>query len=92
MNPIATSRALWNRSRVDLRSDEILAQLLDRGDISDQRALYRLAKEQPELRARILAVVRGVPVFYGRLWLAALADLGEPVDVGQPLPKVELDV
>ena len=31
------SQALWNRSRLDLRSDEQLAQLLDRGELSAWR-------------------------------------------------------
>ena len=84
---LARSRALWNRERLDLRSDEILAQILDRGDMDAWRALYRLAKYDPELRRRILGVVRTVPIALPRFWLAALASLGEPVDLGGRLPS-----
>ena len=34
---LAHSRALWNRTHLDLRSDEILAQILDRGSMDDWR-------------------------------------------------------
>jgi len=33
----------WNRSRLDLRSDEMLAQILDRGDVAAWQELYDLA-------------------------------------------------
>ena len=33
-NAISSSRALWNRSGLDLASDEVLAQILDRGEIA----------------------------------------------------------
>lgn len=49
---LARSRALWNRSHLDLRSDEILAQILDRGTLEDWRALYELARTDPALRTR----------------------------------------
>ena len=32
---LAVSKAMWNRSRLDLRSDEQLAQLMDRGTLAD---------------------------------------------------------
>ena len=35
----------WNRSRLDLRSDEVLAQILDRGDLAAWKELYALAAE-----------------------------------------------
>ena len=54
----------WNRSRLDLDSDEVLAQILDRGDLDAWRELYRLAAADPVLRARILGVVRDVPLPY----------------------------
>ena len=38
------SRALWNRSALDLRSDEILAQILERGDLASWRVLYAQAR------------------------------------------------
>ena len=64
-----------------------LAQILDRGEMDAWGALYRLAKNDPELRRRILGVVRTVPIALPRLWLAALASLGEPVDLGGRLPS-----
>jgi hypothetical protein len=79
----------WNRSRLDLRSDEILAQILDRGDLEAWKELYALAKEDAPLRGRILAVVRRVPLPYPAFWLAALASLGEMVDWTRPLPQDE---
>ena len=83
---ILHSRALWNRSSCDLASDEILAQLLDRGEIEAWRALYALAREDGELRRRIARIVTTVPVSLPHFWLAALASLGETVDVGAKVP------
>ena len=51
---LARSPALWNRDRLDLRSNEILAQILDRGTLEDWRALSALARADQELRARIV--------------------------------------
>jgi hypothetical protein len=39
----------WNRSRLDLASDEVLAQVLDRGDVEAWRELYRLASTDASL-------------------------------------------
>ena len=86
MESLETSRALWNRSGADLDSDEVLAQILDRGEIAAWRALYRRARNDPRLRARITRIVLTVPVCLPRFWLAALADLGEPVDLAAPVP------
>ena len=80
------SRALWNRSRLALESDEVLAQLLDRGEIQMWRELYRLARTDPHLRARMARIVLTVPLPMPRFWLAALAELGESVDIGAPVP------
>jgi hypothetical protein len=80
------SRALWNRSSLVLESDEVLAQLLDRGQMSDWRALYHLAKTDTRLRSRIKGIVLTVPLPLPRFWLAALASLGEPVDWNAPVP------
>jgi len=80
------SRALWNRERADLDSDEVLAQVLDRGGMIDWRALYQMARTDPLLRARIVRIVLTVPLPLPRFWLAALADLGEPVDLAAPVP------
>ena len=77
----------WNRSRLDLDSDEVLAQILDRGDLEAWRELYRLAAVDETLRARMLAVVRRVPLPYPWFWLAALASLGEQVDWDSQLPR-----
>lgn len=83
------SRALWNRSTLDLRSDETIAQILDRGEMDCWRALYRLAKGDPELRGRMVRIIHRVPLPLPRFWLAALASLGEPVDLDAPLPSYE---
>lgn len=77
---LSGSRALWNRSTLDLRSDEQLAQLLDRGSLEDWRALYALAAADAGLRARIAALVARVPLYLPHFWMAALAALGEAVD------------
>lgn len=80
------SRALWNRTSLDLRSDEVLAQILDRGEMAAWRALYELARDQADLRQRIARIVTTVPVPLPRFWLAALKSLGEPVDLGADVP------
>lgn len=77
----------WNRSKLDLRSDEVLAQILDRGDLESWRELYRLAAADTGLRARILSVVRRVPLPFPAFWLAALASLGETIDWDAQLPR-----
>ena len=76
----------WNRSRLDLRSDEVLAQVLDRGDVASWRELYQLAARDEALRRRILGIVRRVPLPYPAFWLAALSGLGEAVDWTEPIP------
>lgn len=81
------SRALWNRDRLDLASDEVLAQILDRGELRAWCELYRLAREDAELRRRIKRVVLTVPLPLPRFWLAALAALGEEVDFNAMLPE-----
>jgi hypothetical protein len=83
------SRALWNRTTLDLASDEILAQLLDRGEMEAWRALYGLAREDPSLRRRITRIVLTVPTALPRFWLAALKSLGEPVDLAAEVPEDE---
>ena len=84
-NALETSRALWNRSGLDLRSDEVLAQLLDRGQMADWQALYRVAKTDERLRLRIKRIILTVPLPLPRFSLAALASLGEPVDWNAPI-------
>jgi len=81
------SSALWNRSRLDLRSEETLAQILDRGNLDDWRALYRLAQQDADLRARLRRVISRVPLGYPHFWRLALRSLGEPVDLDAPLPE-----
>ena len=61
---LETSRALWNRSRLDLGSDEVLAQLLDRGQMIEWRALYSLAKADAQLRSRIKRIILTVPLSF----------------------------
>ena len=91
--PAMTTRAFdrtvlaWNRDRVDLASDEILAQILDQGDLAAWRDLYRLAASDTALRHRLYLVVQRVPLPYPGFWKAALAGLGEPVDWTIPLPE-----
>jgi hypothetical protein len=77
----------WNRSYLDLRSDEVLAQILDRGDLEAWRELYHLASTDATLRRRILDVVRRVPLPYPAFWLAALASLGEEIDWSVSPPR-----
>ena len=88
-SPLEHSVALWNRSHLDLRSEEMIAQILDRGVPDDWRELYRLAAKDEELRARMHRVVRRVPLAYGHFWLAALENLGEAVDWSVSLPAEE---
>ena len=80
------SRALWNRARLDLASDEVVAQILDRGELDAWRELYALAREDIELRRRMAALIHRVPVALPRFWLAALASLGEEVDFDRAVP------
>lgn len=84
---LESSRALWNRERLDLRSEETLAQILDRGSLDDWRAIYRLAAEDEELRARLCRVVGRVPLGYPYFWRVALRSLGEEVDLDAPVPE-----
>jgi hypothetical protein len=83
---IEQSRALWNRSGLSLESDEVLAQILDRGEMDAWRSLYVLARTDPHLRSRIIRAVLTVPMPLPRFWLAAMADLGETVDLSAPVP------
>jgi len=73
---LSRSLALWNRCRFELTSDEVLAQVLDRGNMEDWRALYPLARSDAGLRARILHIILNVPLPLPRFWLAALSSLG----------------
>ena len=77
----------WNRSELDLESDEVLGQILDRGDLAAWRELYALASRDATLRRRIGAVLGRVPIAFPCFWRAALAGLGEPVDWSAPLPE-----
>jgi len=84
---LGSSRALWNRDYLDLRSDEVLAQILDRGELAAWRELVALAESDPALRARMRRVVFTVPLAYAHFWLAALANLGEDVSLDAALPR-----
>ena len=81
------SKALWNRSRLDLRSDEQLAQLMDRGGVHDWAILRDLALADPTLRNRMREIVERVEIGFPGFWLSLLASLGEPVDWTRPLPR-----
>lgn len=89
MTPLSGSVGLWNRKRLALESDEVLAQILDRGDVEDWREIYRLASEDTteagRLRRRIVQLCQTVPISFPNLFLAAMAHLGEPLD---PFPEV----
>ena len=84
---LGASKALWNRSSLDLRSDEQLAQLMDRGSLADWRVLRDLALADALLRARMRKIVEQVEIGFPGFWLATLASLGESVDWALPLPK-----
>ena len=86
-----TSRALWNRSEGVIESDEVLAQILDRGELAAWRDVYRRARTDPRLRARIARIVQTVPLPLPRFWLAALSALGESVDLAAPVPDYYRD-
>jgi hypothetical protein len=78
---LARSAALWNRERFDLRSEEMLAQILDRGSLADWRALYELARADPALRGRIVRIARSVPIYLPHFWLAAMHALDGDVSM-----------
>src|SRR5205807_5035260 len=86
---LSRSRALWNRTGLDLESDEVLAQLLDRGEIAAWRQLYQLASgtgpEAAALRRRILRLCQTVPLSFPHLFIAAVEALGDPIE---PYPNV----
>jgi len=86
---LTRSRALWNRSHLDLASDEVLAQILDRGELEAWREIYRLASGSDEsavkLRGRIVHLCRTVPLAFPHLFLAAVGALGETLE---PYPEV----
>jgi hypothetical protein len=91
-----TSQALWNRDRLVLESDEVLAQILDRGDLADWRELYRLAARSgpasAELRRRILRICRTVPLSFPHLFIAAMGALGEDLDPYPEVPEPQDDI
>jgi hypothetical protein len=86
---LATSQALWNRGSFALESDEVLAQILDRGEMAAWREIYQLAagpsEEAAALRRRILRLCRTVPLSFPHLFIAAMRALGQPVE---PYPNV----
>ena len=87
MEPLETlrrSRALWNRDRLDLESDEVLAQLVDRGSLEDWKALHQLMSDGSAgaegLCERVHRVLYRAPTGHPYFWLAALSRLGHSVD------------
>ena len=82
----AASKAMWNRSAVDLRSDEQLAQLMDRGTLADWAELRTIAATDASLRGRMRSIVETVELGFPGFWLALLRSMGEPVDWDRPLP------
>jgi hypothetical protein len=85
-NILEGSRALWNRTSLNLASDEALAQLLDRGEMAAWRELYKLARADAHLRGRIKQIALTVPLPLPHFWLAALESLGESIDWDTPVP------
>lgn len=87
---LASSQALWNRSALALESDEVLAQILDCGEIEAWREIYRRAAapgvEGAALRRRILRLCQTVPLSFPHLFIAAMAALGEKTDPYPPVP------
>ena len=59
---LSASRALWNRSNPSIDTDEAIAQVLDRGTMTDWRHLYRLAAAYAHLRTRVRRIVLTVPL------------------------------
>jgi hypothetical protein len=86
---LSHSRALWNRSHLDLASDEILAQLMDQGEVGAWRDLYERARADTRLRQRMHRIVLTVPLPLPRFWLALLASLGQPVDYESSVPAYD---
>ena len=86
---LSRSQALWNRGGLALESDEVLAQLLDRGEIEVWRELYRIAsgpgEEAAALRRRILRLCQTVPLSFPHLFIAAMEALTAPIE---PYPSV----
>ena len=93
---LTKSRALWNRCRLSLESDEVLAQILDRGELEAWREIYRLAnrpgEEAAELRRRIIRLCQTVPLSFPHLFLAAVGALGEELEPYPEVPKPMDDV
>ena len=90
MTTLERSRALWNRDRLAVESDEVLAQVLDRGEPEAWQELYALARSDAALRRRIVETCRRVPLPLPRFWLAAMGSLGEEVDFRWTLPHYGL--
>jgi hypothetical protein len=49
---------------LDLRSAEMIARLLDRGELESWRELYRIAGQDADLRRPVARVVERVPLAY----------------------------
>jgi len=84
LDTLAKSRALWNRDGLNLDSDEVLAQILDRGSLEDWQALYALmtapSPDAKRLQQRVWSLLHEVEVGRPYFWIAALGSLGFPVD------------
>lgn len=93
---LSRSRALWNRTGLALESDEVLAQLLDRGELEAWRELYRMASgssaEAAALRRRILRLCQTVPIAFPHLFIAAMEALGGPIEPYPTVPQFPDDL
>jgi hypothetical protein len=87
-NSLHDSRALWNRRRLDLESDETLAQIMDLGEIGAWRELYVSASRDEQLRDRMHRIVLTVPIAFPGFWLACLDSLGANADY-EALRRIE---
>src|SRR2546425_4968537 len=70
-NRIDRSRALWNRQDANLESDETLAQLLDRGEMTVWREVFPVGPTRVQLWRRFEGIVFKVPLKMAPLLLAA---------------------
>jgi len=76
---LRASAALWNRNGLNLQSTETLAQIMDRGSMTDWRALWALQSADAELAQRMLAMATQVPIDTAWFWQAALSAAGHAV-------------
>jgi hypothetical protein len=72
---------------LDLRSDEVLAQVLDHGSLDDWRELFALASGDPWFSSSDPRCGAPRPDCLSGFWLSALVALGEDIDWRAALPE-----